>query len=298
MARIPIHVLPGNNVLHKLLNYFKARASLKDGFHIIVPTVTASAAQRGQNCKLVALANAIEHAANKAKVPHLPLYKNKRHTLSLRQLAKTYGGSKVGEMYSLESMITTSRCAGFEAVAYTAFNEDDYISQLKAYVDENQVPIVFYDADLSDDRYGFPHIGDGKNEHAVIVVAYYYNKDHKIRFIVNSWGYFFDFDGLELAVSACHSLVDKREPETFRKCQALDGMNKWLLFNDIPTNAIPIADLPLRTADSIGSSDRSLKGKIMIIAGPIQSQHRQDFFTAVRLDKKTIECGEENTCAN
>ena len=229
MSRIDLSSLPGESLLHKLLQYFKkVGADLKKGFHIVRPEVLGREPQRGENCKLTALSEALEQAAFKAKKPHLALYKNKKHLMSLRKLAKKQG-SVVGEMYSVQSLVATAKEAGFDMDVFSHTNEDDYIEQLKILVDKNLAPMVFYDLDRARCREGFPYIGDGRNEHAAVVVGYYKNCFDETHFIVTFWNKFYDFDGIELALSACHSLVERREEETFKKLSEKDAEVQDLL---------------------------------------------------------------------
>ncbi|WP_133128115.1 hypothetical protein [Legionella nagasakiensis] len=264
MGPIDFDTLPGQSVLHKLLHYFKACADLKKGFHIIVPEVLPAETQRGETCKLKALADSMQHAAYKAHATRPPLYKDRRYVgPSLRQLAKIHG-SAVGEVYSLEMLLAICHDAGFSATTYAPFNEDEYILQVSQLVDKNLAPVVFYDLDKTPgERYGFPRIGDGSNEHGATVVAYYKTQYDETRFIVTMWGRYYDFDGMELALSACHSLVERRTPETFVKCMdTLMGKTCWIL------NKNRFHPAYLRTAHEMKPSDTPLKGKILVVTGP------------------------------
>lgn len=272
MTIINLNELPGRFLLDKFLHYFKINGDSTKPFHVTRPEVIPSQAQRGETCKLKALADAIEHAACKADAPSVPLYKNKRHPHSLRQTAKAQG-SIVGEMYSLESLLTTCQSVGYAATHYAPSNEDEYITQLETLIDENFAPMIFFDVDLEPgQRYGHPHIGTGKNEHAAVVVGYYKNQYDETHFIVAQCGRYFDFDGMELALSSCRSLATQREIETFRKVQDEHGEKKWYLKNKAHLFGAVLPRVPERVSSPMQTKDTPLKGKIMVVTEPYPSE--------------------------
>lgn len=263
-----------------LLNYIKENATIEKGFHIAIPVTSTQIKQRGENCKLVALTQAIEHANNKSKIdfPRVPLYKNKSAPASLRQFAKAHG-SVVGEMYSLESLVKTSADAGYNVKTFTPFNEDEYIRQLELLINQNLVPIIFYELDITPgERYGYPMIGNGKNEHAGTVVAYYKNDEDETRFIVNTWGKYYDYDGMELALSS-FSLAPKREVETFSKIRLPNESTWWVLKHKAHIyEGTLLEHIPSRTALPMGENDTPLKGKIMVVDEPIPEKSKPNGF--------------------
>jgi hypothetical protein len=270
-----------------LLTHIKENAAIKKGFHIATPTTFTKIEQRGENCKLVALSQAIEHANNKSKLKSrpVPLYKNKSSPASLRQFAKAHG-SVVGEMYSLESLVKTSADAGYNVRTFAPFNEDEYVRQLEQLIDQNLVPIVFYELNITPgERYGYPMIGDGKNEHAGTVVAYYKNEEDETRFIINTWGQYYDYDGMELALSS-FSLAQKRQVETFSKIRVPNGSTWWVLKDKAHTYAGTLLEhMPNRTALPMRENDTPLKGKIMVVDGPVPEKLKSDEFLAATLDE-------------
>jgi hypothetical protein len=264
---IDLSELSGKNNTHKLLDYFKKTADLKQKFRLITPEIIPAAEQRGENCKLKALADAMAYTALKCKTNSLPLYKAKKYSSSLRELAKK-NGSVVGEVYSIEMLRKTCSDAGFESEMHTPETPDDYIKTLEKLVDANQAPMVFFDMDRSDERYGLPYMGDGSNEHATVVVGYYKIKD-QTHFIVNQWGVYYDFNGMELALSSFTSLKDKRTVETFNKYYDTSNDNtKWLTTNTSPWVYIKLGDVPARTAKAMKDTDTPLKGKIVVVTRP------------------------------
>ena len=262
---IDLNNLPGKSLVHKLLQYFKINADLKKTFHITTPAVFPSEEQRGENCKLKALSDAILHNAIQHNTKRIALYKAKTYGISLRQLAKQ-NGSVVGEVYSLEMLRQTCFDAGYESAVCAPQNTDDYVKELENLVDRNLAPIVFFDMDLSKKRHGLPYIGDGSNEHASVVLGYYRNTSDETHFIVTQWGRYYDFDGMELALSSLHSLKEKREVETFTKrINSHTNSSLWVLKSKDYDGYMPLEHVEERTAIEMRDSDTPLKGKIMVV---------------------------------
>jgi hypothetical protein len=269
MSHINFTTLSGVNIFEKLTLYVQQQADLTKPRGLTVPLVVQTETQRGENCKLVALANAIEHAALITNTQRVPLYKNKSSPVSLRQFAKTYG-SMVGEMYSLESLKSTCQAAGFMSKAYAPKSEESYILTIIQLIDDNLAPIIFFDLDNTrGERYGLPRMGDGKNEHAGVVGGYYTNALNETHFIILYWGQYYDIIARELALSSIHSLADRREVETF--CKVLDpqGITKWVLFDRRHKFGAVMEGVPLRTASPMKPTDTALKGKILVVTNPI-----------------------------
>lgn len=269
MSHINLTTLPGTNISEKLAFYLQQHADLTKPEGHTVPLAAQTESQRGENCKLVALANAIEHVALRTNTPRVPLYKNKSSPVSLRRIAKAHG-SKVGEMYTLESLQSTCQDAGFMSQAYAPQSEEGYILLIKQLVDDNLAPIIFFDLDSTrGERYGLPRMGDGKNEHAGVVAGYYTNAHDETHFLVLYWGRYYDIIARELAFSSFHSLADRREVETF--CKVLDprGITQWVLFDRRHEFGSVIDGVPLRTASPMKPTDTALKGKILVVTNPI-----------------------------
>lgn len=261
--------LEGITVFDKLLNYYRIYADLSKKHHITSPDILPVEPQRGQTCKLKALADAMGHTSFKYKQPLKFLYKERTYPHSLRELAKKHG-SVVGEVYCIEMLHKICADAGFESKVYEPFNEDAYILQLQELIDNNLAPIVFFDMDLSDERRGLPYIGDGKNEHASVVVGYYKNQCDETRFIVTQWNCYYDFDGMELALSTRHSLKEQRKPETFCKTyNETIAQTEWRLDSEINAPEISLlVGTPKRTALAMHDTDTALKGKIFVLTQP------------------------------
>ena len=291
---IDMHALKGSNLREKLLDYITTHeGTTKNSCLILDAEETISQKnQRGETCKLVALANAIEHTAYKTKPlnPPIPLYKDKTSAVSLRQLAKQYTGSMVGEMYSVESLLMTCRAAEYEAEYYAPGEEDSYIQQLKILIDQGFSAMVFFDLDATPgSRHGKPRIGDGRNEHAAVAIGYYTDANEEIHFIVTHWDRFFDFDGQELALSSCHALANQREIETFCKVQHDDGKTSWVLKKHAPMFKKIVENTPDRTALPMAHNATPLKGKIIVVTNP-RSDNTNLFFSA---SKEKVQHGNE-----
>ena len=270
-----------------LLRYLSHHVGEGKEFHLILQPneVYKSVRQRGENCKLAALAHAIEHIAvrTNSSFPHLYKEGNKG-LISLRQLAKQHG-SKIGEMYSINSLLKTCSSAGFQSKWSTHDNEEDYINQLKNYLACNHVPIIFFDVDITvSEHHGFPLIdGDGSNEHSATVIAFYIDKYDRTHFMVEHWSQVFDFDGMELARST-NRLQERRSPETFYKIFNTTQQNTaWVLKKNIGPNKIQL-DNPARIASPIMDDEKPLKNTIMVVTEP--HQERNLFFSRP-ISKKT-----------
>lgn len=299
MSFINLDHLEGNTLLKKLLHYIKPRADLKKKkpFYLVVPEAIPAESQRGETCKLKVLADAMYHTSSKTQTSCPPLYKNKNSNVfySIRQLAKA-SGSAVGEIYSLNQLVSICEYADFEATTYAPYNEDDYIKQICGLVEKNLAPMVFFDVDLtSGERYGCPSIGEGKNEHAALVVGYYKNQQDEVRFLVCQWDSYYDFDGMELALSTMNSLKENREPETFKKVKDLEGSTLWVL--DSKISAYPeVLPVFARKAKPKPADEQSLKGKIMVVLGPKPKPQPLFFSPDLKVSKATdtLKNGEAN----
>ena len=270
MTNINLSTLDGLLLLEKLTHYIQGHADTTKPYRMSNPVAISQELQRGENCKLLSLNTAMGQVAGQHSVFFPPLYKGKRSAgPSLREIAKSHG-SKVGEMYSVQSLVETCKDAGFESRIYEPINEDAYIEQLISLVNSNHTPIVFFDLDLSwSSRYGFPEIGTGENEHAAVVVGYYKTKWDETRFIVTHWDEYFDFDATELALSACYSLKEKREPETFVKVRDSDGITQWVLKGKpLWSGDTLLASAGERHATEISDAENPLRGKILVVTQP------------------------------
>jgi len=278
MSIIDFSIVPGETLSIKLLNYIESNADLEKSRHITDPIVLPVVHQRGETCKLVALENSIAHAAHKAKSYYLPLYKDKTHSRSLRQIAKEFG-SIVGEVYSLEALVRICETAGYKSETFAPLDEEAYISQLEQLVDKNLAPIVFFDVDVNPGpNIGSPQIADGKNEHATNIVAYYKDHLNKTHFIVTQWENYFDIDGMELARSSFNSLVAKREIEKFVKVLTPSGSTLWELKEFANEFGEIMEDIAERTSLPMTDADTPLRGKILVVTGPNLTHESHLFF--------------------
>ncbi len=259
---ISLHDLEGTTLEQKLSHYLETHAANSKMQHLITPLVIPFQAQRGESCKLAALGYAIGHAGKKEGRSAIPVYKDKTYPFSLRQIAKKISNSQVGEMYSLEALMKVSLAVKYQPRAFKILDEQKYIETLDKLVHKNFAPVVFFDVEKGS---GAPYIGDGRNEHAAIIAACYTNKNGETHFLVTHWGRFFDFDGIELAASACKSLVEKREPETFVKVKQLNGKNIWHLKSRAAEFGEIITSKGERMAAPIAEHETPLKGCFMVI---------------------------------
>lgn len=259
-------ILINDNPQESLGFYLQQNAGNDTIFYLISPLPSTQIFQRGETCKLYALANAINQEASKQNIIPLPLYKNKMHAqVSLRQLAKK-NGSSVGEMYSIESMVKTAHDAGFSASVFAPNNEFEYINCLKEELAKNKAPIVFFDLDSNPGlNFKHPYIGNGNNEHAAVVVGCYDTYYGDTHFIVMQYNEFYDFGGWELALSSMYSLNDKRNVETFRKVEK-NNTTMWVLDNAISSQCRVIEGVSSRVARPMSDMDTPLKGKIISVS--------------------------------
>ena len=251
------------------LQYISERAAIGAMCHIILPVVSIDQVQRGETCKLAALATGIKHTACKNYTSYSLLYKDRFFSSSLRQIAKTHG-SKVGEMYSVNSILQTSFSAGYLSMAYAPTDPSEYANLLVNLIHNNTAPIVFFDMDPTPgENYGCPYLGDGRNEHAAVIAAYYYDQSGSLRFITTQWGSYFDIGASDLAISSFVSLVDKREPETFVKIDGGNDKTLWCLKSRAIREGATILPVPERTASDMQPGDIPLKGKVIVVSMPL-----------------------------
>jgi hypothetical protein len=231
--------------------------------------------QEGQTCKLCALSYSMRHAARLHNSRVVALYKKHQYTTSLRQIAKQLG-SVVGEMYSIESLLGTCQQAGYDAEFYAPNREEEYITQLENLVNQNLAPMVFFDLErTSKNRNGQPMIGTGVNEHAATVVGYYRTKYDETHFIVTQWGFFYDLNGMELALSSFNSLSDSRDEEVFIKMRTRGNVKgRWHDIRDVKNyeqldlELLSSEGIPVRRSKRLKDNETPLKGKIMVVTGP------------------------------
>ncbi len=177
--------------------------------------------------------------------------------------------------------MSVCRTAGFKAEAYAPNHEEDYIKTLITLVDDNQAPIVFFDLDKS---------WDGQNEHAAVVVGYYHNQSGETHFIITQFGLYYDFNGMELARSSLYSLKEQREAETFTKVwNASNSATEWRLFPQKSISGM-VLPVPERTAKPKAESETALRGKIMVVTGPIITPFIDNsFFAQTHISDEPVE---------
>lgn len=266
---IDLTIYKGQSLSAKLTTYIEAHRDKTKKSGLIQPFYKIGATQFGQICKLKALNDAMNIYCSKYYGDCTPLHKYGVFSNSLRQMAKK-NGSVVGEVYSIEMLRKIIQDAGFVSTAFSTTNVDEYIEVLQNYLDINQSSIVFFDLDQSYERHGFPYIGDGKNEHACTVIGYYKTHCDETRFIISQWDKYYDFNGMELALSACHSLSDNRKVETFSKRRDIQSKKTYWQLTSIecsPDESVSIPHVPLRTALPMKAGEHSLKGTIVSIIG-------------------------------
>lgn len=257
-------------VRKRLSKYMNRQERLAESRAVLVdPVTTSHIPQRGESCKLKALHEAMCFARSEDpdKVP--PLYKDRGRygegLFSVREVAKRYAASAVGEIYTLDQLRRTAFFSGFVPKSYCPSTEDEYLFQLMRLLEQNQPVVVFYDCDLTPgERYGSPRIGDGGNEHAGFVVGYYLDPYDQPHFIVKIWDQYHDFDGMELALSAMN-LLQQRKPERFVKVYDPEvRKNQWLLRSGVADVSTWPAKM-LRTAPKPKAGKVSLRGQLVAL---------------------------------
>lgn len=210
--------------IQQLSSYVSSKA-YQQKYKLISPIVNHGIEQKGETCKLVALhyCMLLSALASGKKVPEL--YENFLNP-SLLEFAIN-SDSAVGELYSTEAFQHIVKQTSFECHMPQPFNEDQYITEIENLINANKSTIVFFDVNIKDkDRYGYPQIGDGENEHSGVIVGYYRTAYDETHFIVHSWGGFYDFNGTELALSS-FQLQSQRKGEEFIAIPQKDGEIYW-----------------------------------------------------------------------
>lgn len=259
--------------------YIKRKKNIQD-FKLVQPIINVKAEiQRGETCKLQALAWAMEFSAQKHGVSRPPLYKDKQpFPASLRSIAKRWG-SAVGEVYSLDLLALICKEAGFHPETYAPLPEN-YVETIVDLILRDKMPMVFFDLSLEPGREGMPYRGDGKNEHAATVVGYYRKRDGIVRFIVANWNNYYDF-GAKALTKSTFSLADRRIAETFIKIiRNEDDKPEWILApcgrkND--KNFKYLLGLAPRTAMGPFEVEEPLKGKLLVVGAPVSKLTKSRF---------------------
>lgn len=221
--------------------------------------------QRGQICKLNALSvvlNSLHHTYG--EVQPFPIRKDKEplNWMSIRQLAKTYYGSKVGEVYSAKILAAIAADCGFKEVTIShAVYFDDYVKMVTSTIEAGELPILFYDIDEN----GEPAKMNSFREHATVVAGYFINKNAELCFIVSQWGKFYWAKAEDIFDSASQ-LSPCRKPEVFYKYGA-----EWYCMNDMkyyPPELFAKPPSERRAASALPEVDGGLKNKIVIVRKP------------------------------
>jgi len=171
--------------------------------------------------------------------------------ISIRAILKKTSGSKVGELYTenmykefikgLGKQISNSQIENAE-IEFKRFNissdekdvmasktdsKQEYINFIKAEVDNDRPPIIFYNACLGGKKLGQPLLDTEElNEHSALVVGYLY-KENKLSFVLCHWSWFTIVDANELAMSAANLIECRTTPETYYKIRSDGHTTRW-----------------------------------------------------------------------
>lgn len=174
--------------------------------------------QHGHTCKIYALSLCMTWLYKKSlpRYPQ-PLAARKRDLTvkpltSLRSLAKKMG-SKVGEIYSIHTLVQLAQSQGFSNTHILKSSPENYIKDICACIDQGKAPIIFFDVNKVT---GLPTEEASKNEHAALITGYFEDIHKELFFHVSHWGKFWIFNAAELMRSA-DNLLEDRTPETFYK---------------------------------------------------------------------------------
>lgn len=150
-----------------------------------------------------------------------------KEQLSIRKQAKIRG-SKVGEVYDAR-MLTTLASDFFFNAGYYAPEKTDYLETIKKCLHLGIAVGVFFDIERSEQLRETVVVNiKGTNEHAGVIVGYYFNKENKLFFILLNWNKYTFIDADKLLTST-FQLSDNRIPETF-SYHASDDLTqpKWI----------------------------------------------------------------------
>jgi len=275
MHKLPLNDISGDNDIDKLSYLLEQTAGFKCKW--VDPICFDKTSQVGETCKLKALHEVMTHFTNKERHPSIvPLYEDMTKKPSPSPFSSLFSiardeGSQVGEMYSMESLERLCNTMDFDSEAIFPHTTDEYVSILRQKIDNQMLSIVFFDVDCTEGaRFALPRIGDGGNEHAVILIGYYFNEWDETQFIAYCWDDYYIYDGMELALSA-FSLPKQHPPEVFFN----DSVNpyRWSKLDEKTIlqlgakNAVFICQKSREVVDS----ETSLKGGILSVK-PLENQ--------------------------
>lgn len=207
-------------------------ASVKDfipRFQLVssqIPAPTDLCVQRGETCKLVALANAMmfsyhakRDSALSAAIPP-PAFANKNPEWkgrSLRAQLKELGSS-VGEVYNTHILQQLAERNGYTATVSKPTSTQEYMLTIMSSLRRATPVIVFFDIDLQ----GLPDMQRGTREHAAVIVGCgkvdaAANPNHgKVFFVAYQAGYYYLLDSQHVIASSAQ-LPRRHQHETFVK---------------------------------------------------------------------------------
>jgi hypothetical protein len=137
---------------------------------------------------------------------------------SLRQYAKRYLESKIGEIYDEEKLcrLITNTHPEAHVATVQAKERDIYCHTLIEAVQRKAMAIVFFDVTVGGGRHGQPKVGEG-SAHAAVVVGYSRGSRGNLQFQLLQWGKEFTVSADELFASASQLRVNATVDETFFK---------------------------------------------------------------------------------
>ena len=248
--------------------------------HAIVPQAVPIE-QSGSTCKLVALRVAAQQcAARTGRLAPPPVLQRDQAARdprgSLRAQAKQRYGSRVGEMFRAEDLVELAKDNGFDRSRVIECDAASYLPTLKALINANVAPVVFYAVDTSTEQ---PIMHNGWNEHAATVTAYSQTREGFTDFMMVHWGDFIPAAAEALAESTA-SLPRERSGEVYMKKALTPGTTpRWYdlsFMGAVSPQDAEIDGHPLRSSDGV---PESLRFKVVVVdatpARPVEASARR-----------------------
>jgi hypothetical protein len=221
--------------------------------------------QKGSFCKVTALANVEEYFAGHCGYETLPMHKLKKHSHSLRELAKTQG-SQQGELLEWSRWELLTNTLGYHSKT-VAFGTD-FNSFLNAIVDALQkgnLPLIAFAVDKDSGQPDPLPTKPEEQEHASVITAYNPKAD---QFTLKHWGCTYQVDAVTLFRSN-QALLETRKEEHYQHNPEYKGQfhkTKYLPVKkagaQVKTSIIPVLN-------------SGFQAKLLIIESP--QNYLQDF---------------------
>jgi hypothetical protein len=159
--------------------------------------------QRGPNCGSYALGAAMKYCAYDGQTVPVPRKNgSKKHTTSVRQVAKERGHTEIGGIFNVDAMVDIAATFGFESRAHInprGISEANYNSNIIALLKQGEVLIMPCDIDKYE--YGQPGVSDSQHLHWVLLFSFFYDKDRNLFYIAAQDDEYFIFNAKRLYLS-------------------------------------------------------------------------------------------------